>query len=479
MDEDSIDEQQLIEEAGISRELEMIEQAAAEEQSYLKERVEGASPSKTNSLQTPLSSSSTTNNPSIMAAVAALGLPVTLARDMVTENGEPNAVKNTIVRTITVGGADSESLHCSTNQNALTIIPSSNRRFVLQSAVNENGKCDEDESFREAAFDDANFEDNSNTKIVINEQMVSEKIHQGEDKGENTNVNYARSGCVLEKRKGEEEEMVVALAGAEHDETLVSVSDTCELSSRKHQIDDISYRSQDEQGSSNQLISVDLEEQGHQTEDHPRSAATKDSSLLQFADNQAATAEETPYTATSIIINNNNNSKRKQSDSLPNDNIDNNTKDLKHEEPTKGIDSNAIPADSQPESYNSEPEENNSDIENEGLELSTEDNTITVTVGGPPASPSNMIDATDFRMGSGGTSECSPYATLASVNGRMTPPPPGHGGHPTHHVHGYHVNTSYATLTPLQPLPPISTLSSMQDKFQAYSPNGGSIWRTS
>ena len=472
MDEDSIEEQQLIEEAGISRELEMIEQAAAEEQSCLKERVEGVSPSKTNSIQTPLSSSSTTT-PSIMAAVAALGLPVTLARDIVSENGDTNTVKNSVVRAITVVGADSESQNSSTNQNALTIIPSSNRRFVLRSAVNENGKNGEDATIRDTSYSEVNFEENSTTKIVINEQVVSDKIHQGEDEGEFANVNYARSGCVLERRKGEEEEMVDAMAGAEeHNEALVSPSDTCELSSRKHQIHDISYRSQDEQGSSNQLASVDIEEQVRLTEVHPRSAATKDSSLLQFAENQAATAEETPYTATSIIINNNNNSKRKQSDSLPNDNID--TKDLKNDEPTKGIDSNAIPADSQSESYNSEPEENNSDIEHESLGISTEDNTITVTVGGPPVSPSNMIDATDFRMGSGGTSECSPYATLASVNGRMSPPPPGHGGHPTHHVHGYHVNTSYATLTPLQPLPPISTLSSMQDKFQAYSPNGGS-----
>ena len=52
-----------------------------------------------------------------------------------------------------------------------------------------------------------NFEDNT-TKIVMNEQVVSEQIHQGEDKGETANINYARSGCVLERRKGEEEEMV-------------------------------------------------------------------------------------------------------------------------------------------------------------------------------------------------------------------------------------------------------------------------------
>lgn len=465
MDGGSIDEQQLIE-VGISQGIEMIEQGTTE-RSCLKEKVEGASNSKTKSLHTTSSSSTTT--PSIMAAVAALGLPVTIARDMVTENGDINSAKNTIVRTITVGGADNDSHPSSTNQNALTIIPSSNRRFVLQSTVNENGKCEEvnRQSLAAESYGDVNFEDNT-TKIVMNEQVVSEQIHQGEDKGETANINYARSGCVLEKRKGEEE-LVVTLAGGEHDEVLVSTSDTCELSSRKHQIHDISYRSQDEQRSSNHLISVDIEEQGHLTEEHPRSAVTKDSSLLQFADNQTATAEETPYTATSIINNNNNN--RKQSDSLPNDNID--TKDLKNKENNKGITLNTTPADSQSESYNSEQEDNNSDVENETLGITTEENTITVTVGGPPASPSNMIDATDFRMGSGGASECSPYATLASVNGRMTPPPPGHGGHPTHHVHGYHVNTSYATLTPLQPLPPISTLSSMQDKFQAYSPNGG------
>merc|ERR1711894_576441 len=117
------------------------------------------------------------------------------------------------------------------------------------------------------------------------------------------------------------------------------MGDTCELSSRKHQIHDISYRSQDERGSSNHLGSVDIEDQGHLTEEHPRSAVTKDSSLQQFADNQTATAEETPYTATCLI--NDNNNKRKQSDSLPENNID--TKDLKNKEQNKDISLNTIP----------------------------------------------------------------------------------------------------------------------------------------
>ena len=55
--------------------------------------------------------------------------------------------------------------------------------------------------------------------------------------------------------------MVVTLAGAGNDKTLVSASDTCEFSSRKHQINDISYISQEEQGSSSHLISVNIEEQ--------------------------------------------------------------------------------------------------------------------------------------------------------------------------------------------------------------------------
>ena len=159
MDEDSIDEQQLIE-VGISQGIEMIEQSVAE-QSCLKEKVEGTSNSKTKSLHTTSLSSSSTTTPSIMAAVAALGLPVTIARDMVTENGDTNNVKNTIVRTITVGGADNDSHHSSTNQNALTIIPSSNRRFVLQSTVNENGKCEQDniQSLTGESYNDVNFED--------------------------------------------------------------------------------------------------------------------------------------------------------------------------------------------------------------------------------------------------------------------------------------------------------------------------------
>ena len=77
-------------------------------------------------------------------------------------------------------------------------------------------------SLTEESFGEVNFGDNT-TKIVINEQVVNEQIHQGEDKGENANINYVRSGCVLEKRKGEEE-LVVTLAGAEHGETLVSAS---------------------------------------------------------------------------------------------------------------------------------------------------------------------------------------------------------------------------------------------------------------
>ena len=471
MDGEKVNEQQLIV-VGISQGIDMIEQATNTERSSLKEKnaEETSSTSKNKSLHNPTLPCSSANTPSIMAAVAALGLPVTLARDMVTANGETNTVKNTVVRTITVGGVKNDSNHSSTNQNALPTIPSSTRRFILRPAVNENGKYEEETSvsLAEESLGELSFEDN-NTNNVMNEQMVGEEIHQGEDKGENANTNYARSGCVLEKRKAEEE-LVVTFAGAGNENTLVSASDTCELSSRKHQIHDISYRSQDERGSSNHLGSVDIEDQGHLTEEHPRSAVTKDSSLQQFADNQTATAEETPYTATCLI--NDNNNKRKQSDSLPENNID--TKDLKHKEQNKDISLNTIPADSQSESYNSGLEDNNSDAENESLGITTEEDTITVTVGGPPGSPSNMIDASDFRMGSGGGPECSPYATLASVNGRMTPPPPGHGGHPTHHVHGYHVNTSYATLTPLQPLPPISTLSSMQDKFQAYSPNGGS-----
>ena len=473
MDGDNEEEQQLIG-VSVSQEIgNMVDKANNDEQSGLKDNcVEETSTSKTKSLQTPLMQKlPTTTAPSILAAVAALGLPATLARDMVAANGDANAVKNTIVNTITVGGADNDSNDSSTNQIALTnIIPSNARRFILQSSVNQNGTCEEDKrvSLAGESYGEINYEGNT-TKIVINEQVVSDAIHQGEDTGENSNVNDTRSGCALEKQRGDEEHLVVTLAGAGNDRTLVSASDTCEFSSRKHQINDISYRSQEEQGSSSHLISVNIEEQkAHEPED-PRSAVTKDSSLLQFADNQTATAEETPYTATSII--NNNNNKRKQSDSLPNENID--TNDLKNKEQIKGISLNATPADSQSQNYNSDPEDNNSDVEDDSLGITTEDNTITVTVGGPPGSPSNMIDASDFRMGAagGGASE---YATLASMNGRMTPPPPGHGGHPTHHVHGYHVNSSYATLTPLQPLPPISTLSSMQDKFQAYSPNGGS-----
>ena len=83
----------------------------------------------------------------------------------------------------------------------------------------------------------------------------------------------------------------------------------------------------------------------------------------------------------------------------------------------------------------------------------------------------NMIDASDFRMGSDPI-----YTTLTSTahhNGRSTP---SHilsagGHHPVCSVGNY--STSYATLQPLQPLPPISTISSMQDKFQSYSPGNG------
>jgi hypothetical protein len=86
------------------------------------------------------------------------------------------------------------------------------------------------------------------------------------------------------------------------------------------------------------------------------------------------------------------------------------------------------------------------------------------------ASNSNMIDASDFRMGSDPI-----YTTLTSTahhNGRSTPPHilSAGGHHPVCSVGNY--STSYATLQPLQPLPPISTISSMQDKFQAYSPGG-------
>ena len=103
---------------------------------------------------------------------------------------------------------------------------------------------------------------------------------------------------------------------------------------------------------------------------------------------------------------------------------------------------------------------------NKDLERSSRnrDSKTPQTPGSPK--PNDMIDASDFRA------DCSSsYATLASMNGRLTPPP-GHHGHPHHpHLqHGY-PNSNYTTLTPVQcPLPPISTLSSMHDKFQAYSP---------
>ena len=91
----------------------------------------------------------------------------------------------------------------------------------------------------------------------------------------------------------------------------------------------------------------------------------------------------------------------------------------------------------------------------------TNDNSEEATFAPKSKDKQGMIDASDFR-----TDCSSSYATLSSMNGRMSPPP-HHGGH-LHH--GYN---NYATLTPLQPLPPISTISSMQDKFQAYSPGSG------
>ena len=206
MDGDNEDEQQLIG-VGVSQEIgNMVDKANNDEQSGLKENcVEETSTSKTKSLQTPfMQNLPTTTAPSILAAVAALGLPATLARDMVAANGDANAVKNTIVNTITVGGADNDSNDSSTNQIALTdIIPSNARRFILQSSVNQNGTCEENNrvSLAGESCGEINYEGNT-TKIVINEQVVSDAIHQGEDKGENSNVNNTRMAVLWRNKEG-------------------------------------------------------------------------------------------------------------------------------------------------------------------------------------------------------------------------------------------------------------------------------------